>query len=417
MSTGTGALLSVGSVAAVKLLERYAEVLRGHGTAGPLAASVVGRMALGMNSLAILLLVRESTGSYAAAGAVAALHALAFAVFGPRRARAADRKGPVGVLRATGALHPLGLGLLVVLAAYDAPVVLLALPAVLAGAAGPPLGAVMRALWPMRVNGSPLATAYALESVVVELCFVLGPLLTAGLAATLGPSAAVLAAGLLALVGSLWLAGTPAVQSVRPHAQPSTSRFGPLVSPAVRALLLTVLAIGAGFGSLEVALPAFAEQSGAQPAVAGVLLAVWSAGSIAGGLVYGALHLAAPQRRQLPLLVVALAVGTALPLLAAGPVSMAFALFGYGLTIAPLFACNSVLLGEAAPAGTVTEAFAWNTSMIFGGAALGNAAAGLLVERFSAYAALGLTTATGAVAVGLSLLGVVRLRRAAPSLT
>jgi predicted MFS family arabinose efflux permease len=401
----------------VKLLERYAEVLRGRGTAGPLAASVVGRMALGMNSLAILLLVRESTGSYAAAGAVAALHALAFAVFGPRRARSADRRGPITVLRLTGVLHPLGLGALVLLAAYDAPAVLLALPAVLAGAAGPPLGAVMRALWPVRVSGPALVTAYALESVVVELCFVLGPLLTAGLAATLGPSAAVLAAGLLALVGALWLAATPAVQSVRPHPTPATSRLGPLSSAAVRALLLTVLAIGAGFGALEVALPAVVEEQGSRPAAAGVLLAVWSAGSIGGGLVYGALHLAVAQRRQLPVLVVALAVGSALPLLATGPPTMAVALFAYGMTIAPLFACNSVLLGEAAPPGTVTEAFAWNTSMIFGGAALGNAAAGVLAERVSPYSALLLTAGTGGVAAGLSVLGVLSLRRTAPTLT
>ena len=401
----------------MKLLERYAEVLRGRGTAGPLAASVVGRMALGMNSLAILLLVRESTGSYASAGAVAALHALAFAVFGPRRARSADRNGPVRVLRLTGALHPLGLGALVLLAAYDAPVPLLALPAVLAGAAGPPLGAVMRALWPVRVSGPALVTAYALESVVVELCFVLGPLLVAGLVATLGPSAAVLTAGLLALVGSLWLAATPAVQDVRPHSTPATSWLGPLTSPAVRALLLTVLAIGAGFGAIEVALPAFAEEIGSRPSAGGVLLAVWSAGSITGGLIYGGLHLDVPQRRQLPVLVVALAVGTALPLLAGGAVSMAVVLFVYGMTIAPLFACNSVLLGEAAPTGTVTEAFAWNTSMIFGGAALGNAAAGLLAERVSPYSALVLTAGTGAVAVLLSVYGLFSLRRAAPTLT
>ena len=407
----------MGSVAAVKLLERYAEVLRGRGTAGPLAASVVGRMALGMNSLAILLLVRESTGSYASAGVVAALHALAFAVFGPRRARAADRKGPVGVLRLTGVLHPLGLGALVLLAAYDAPVPLLVLPAVLAGAAGPPLGAVMRALWPVKVSGAPLVTAYALESVVVELCFVIGPLLVAGLAATLGPSAAVLTAGVLALVGSLWLAATPAVQSVRPHPDAGTSWLGPLTSPAVRALLLTVLAIGAGFGAIEVALPAFAEEIGSRPSAGGVLLAIWSAGSITGGLVYGALHLGVPQRRQLPVLVVALAVGTALPLLAGGAVSMAVALFVYGMTIAPLFACNSVLLGEAAPVGTGTEAFAWNTSMIFGGAALGNAVAGVLAEQVSPYSALLLVAGTGAVAVGLSLYGLFSLRNVAPTLT
>jgi MFS family permease len=391
----------------VTVLQRYAAVLHGTQTAAPLAASIVARVSLGMNSLAILLLIRQSTGSYATAGLVAALHALAFAVFGPRRARSADRHGPVRVLVATGLLHPLGLAALVLLAAYDAPTLVLVVPAMLSGAAVPPSGAVMRALWGERVDGSRLATAYALEAVVVELCFVVGPVVAAGLAATSGPSAAVLASAAFTLVGALWLARTPAVRAVRPHAERPTGPFGPLTSPAVRALLLTVLAIGAGFGALEIAMPAYAEEQGARPASAGLLLAVFSVGSMVGGLVYGGLHLSATHRRQLPVLVVLLGLGTLLPLLATGPVVMAAALFGYGLAIAPVFACNSVLLGAAAPRGTVTEAFAWNTSMIFGGAALGNAGGGLLAERLSAYAALVLVAGTGAAAVALSLRGVI----------
>ncbi len=109
-----------------------------------------------------------------------------------------------------------------------------------------------------------------------------------------------------------------------------------------------------------------------------------------------------------------LGVGGLLPLLVAGPaaggvVLMGLALIGYGLAIAPFFACGSVLLGAAAPPGTVTEAFAWNSSMIFGGAALGAATAGLLVERVGVVAALGVTAATGGLALLASLRAVRRL--------
>lgn len=395
------------------VLERYAGVLRGTGTAAPLAASIVARVSLGMNAFAILLLVRQTTGSYAAAGLVAALHALAFAVFGPCRARAADRDGPVRVLVLTGVLHPVGLVALVLAAAYDAPAAALVVPAVLSGAAVPPSGAVMRALWAERVAPERLATAYSLEAVVVELCFVLGPALTAALAATLGPSAAVLASAVATLAGALWLARTPAVQAVRPHAERLAVRLGPLVSPTVRALLLTVLAIGAGFGAVEVAMPAYVEEQGSAPASAGVLLAVFSVGSMVGGLVYGGLPLQSAHRGQLPVLVLGLGAGTFLPLLATGPRGMGVALFFYGLMVAPVFACNSVLLGAAAPRGTVTEAFGWNTSMIFGGAALGNAAGGLLAERWSAYAALLVVAGTGVAAVALSFRAVIKSSRSA----
>ncbi|HVM29134.1 MAG TPA: MFS transporter [Mycobacteriales bacterium] len=395
------------------LLDRYATVLRGTGAASPLAASVVGRLPLGMTGLAVLLLTREATGSYAAAGAVSAAYALAFAVVSPARARTADRRGPVRIVLLMGALHPVALLALVLLAASGADALPLAGAAVVAGATVPPLGAVMRALWGRLVVGPALATAYALEAVVIELCFVGGPLLVALLAGLLGPSAAVLAAAVLTLGGTVWLVSTPALRAVRPTGGP-THVLGPLTAPPVRGLLLSVGAIGAGFGSLEVALPAFVESTGGRPATAGILLAVWAVGSVVGGLTYGALHPQAPHSRQLPWLVGALAIGTGLPLIVGGPAAagllvMGGALFLYGLTIAPFSACNSVLLGGSAPPGTVTEAFAWNSSMMFGGAALGAALAGALVEGSGVAPALAVTAGTGVAAYLLCLRAVRRL--------
>jgi MFS family permease len=399
----------------VTVFARYATVLRGQGTAVPLTASVVGRLSLGMTSLALLLLVRDSSGSYAVAGLVSGAYALSFGVLGPALARLADRTGPVPALRITGLLHPALLGLVVVVADSGLPLPVLLVPTVAAGATVPPLGPVMRALWAGALRGPALATAYSLESVVVELCFVLGPLLVASLTLLLDPAAPVLASGALAGVGALWLSATARVGAVQPHDERHGSRFGPLSSPAVRALLLTVAGVGATFGAVEVAVPAFVEEQGARASSAGVLLAVWSAGSIVGGLVYGGLSLRASHRSQMPVLVTALAVGTALPLLATGTTSLGLALFVFGLTIAPYSACNSVLLGQAAPAGTVTEAFAWNTSMIFGGAALANGVCGVLVERSGPTAALAVTAGAGLLTLGAAAAAWWRSREAVPA--
>jgi predicted MFS family arabinose efflux permease len=394
----------------VTLLDRYGSVLRGTDAAGPLLASIVGRLPLGMTGLGILLLVRASTGSYASAGLVSAAYALSFAVVNPLRARAADRRGPVRVLVVTGVLHPVALLALVLLAAASAPTPALALAAVAVGGTVPPLGAVMRALWGRLVDGPRAVTAYALESVVIEISFVVGPLLVGGLSAAVGPAAAVVASAVLTLVGTAGMVRTRALRAATPTPG-SAHVLGPLTAAPVRALLLCTLAIGTGFGALEVAMPAFAEDAGGRRAAAGVLLAVWSAGSMAGGLLYGAVHSPLPHRRQLPWLVVALAVGSALPL-ALGPVMdltvLGAALFCYGLTIAPLGACMSVLLSASAPAGTVTEAFAWNSSMIFGGAALGTSVGGVLVDRHGAAPALALTAATGVAVLALGLRAVRR---------
>jgi MFS family permease len=380
----------------MSLLTRYDAVLRGTGAASPLAAGLVGRLSLGTTGLALLLLVRETTGSYAAAGAVAAAYAISFACFTPLRARRADRDGPRGILLICGLAHPAALVTLVLLAAADAGVAVLLAAAVVAGSTVPPISGVVRALWGTLVPPELMTTAYSLDAVLIELCFIGGPLIVALMTAVSGPSAAVLTAAALVLVGSLWLLSTPAVRAVVPHERTGGGSFvGPLSSPGVRALLVVVASLGMGFGAVEVALPAFAEEHGSSPNTAGVLLALWSVGSVLGGLVYGAVHSPVPHERQLPWLVGALAVGAALPLLATGTVVMGAILVVYGLTMAPYMTCNSVLLGRAAPPGTVTEAFAWSGSMIFGGAALGNVAAGLLVEHAGVTSALVLTMATG----------------------
>jgi MFS family permease len=383
----------------VTVFARYATVLRGQGTAVPLTASTLGRLALGATSLALLLLVRDTSGSYAVAGLVSGAYALSFGLVGPSVARLADRTGPVPALRLTALLHPALLVLVVLAARSGLPLPVLLLPTVLAGATVPPLGPVMRALWADVLRGPALATAYSLESVVVELCFVLGPLLVAGLTVLLDPSAPVFASGVVAGAGALWLSLTTRVRAVSPHDERHGSPFGPLASPAVRALLLTVAAVGATFGAVEVAVPAFVEEQGARASSAGVLLAVWASGSVVGGLLYGGLDLRAPHRTQLPVLVTALALSTALPLLATGTTALGLLLFVFGLTIAPFSACNSVLLGRAAPAGTVTEAFAWSTSMIFGGAALASGLSGVLVERSGSTAALLVTAGAGLLAL------------------
>ena len=383
-------------------LTRYRDVLREGGVAPAFALSLLGRLSLGMTSLAILLLVRQSSGSYAGAGLVSAGYALAFAAGAPARARSADRRGPAGVLLRCSLFEPVALTALALLAHRGAPPVLLLVPAILGGLFVPPLGAVMRALWASRLPPTSVPVAYSLESVLVELCFVLGPSLVAFLSAAVGPAVALITSGAVTLVGGVGMAVSAGARAVRPEVDRPVGRAGPLTSRAVRALLLTVLWIGASFGGIEVAMPAFAEETGSRPATAGVLLAVWSLGSMIGGFVYGGVAPGRSSSGHMRYLVTALALGSALPLIAPGPVTMGIALLLYGATIAPFMACNAVLLGASAPLGTTTEAFAWNGSMIFGGAALGTAAAGALIDAGGSNAGLAVTAVAGVLTLAVA---------------
>src|SRR3954467_11177468 len=74
-----------------------------------LAVGILARLGIGMTPLALLLLVQQTTGRYAAAGLAGGLYALAGAAVSPFAGRLAARMGPAPILLATGVLHPLAL--------------------------------------------------------------------------------------------------------------------------------------------------------------------------------------------------------------------------------------------------------------------------------------------------------------------
>ena len=391
-------------------LRRWALLLDHPGLPVVVVLSVLCRLPLGMTPLAVLLLVRAETGSFATAGLTTGVYAAAVALVSPLRTRMVDRSGMSLVLATSGVLHPLGLLGLLAAATAGVPVGVVVALALASGLTFPPVAAVMRALWTSLLpDDAARRTAFSLESVLVETAFVLGPLAVA-LALTTGSAAgAVVAAALLVAVGSLGLAWSPLVRAWTPQGQATRGLAGPLASLTLRWLLAVSALLGVAIGAVEVAVPAFADAAGS-PAAGGVLIAVWSLGSVAGGLWYGGRDHGAPSEVQYPWLLGLLAVGFALPLLAAGPVSLGLLLAAGGLTIAPSTACNSALVARAAPDGTVTEAFGWSTMTVFGGVSVGTATGGALVD--AAGARTGLALAAGAAVCAL-LVGLAGRRRSA----
>ena len=130
-----------------------------------------------------------------------------------------------------------------------------------------------------------------------------------------------------------------------------------------------------------------------------MLLAALSAGSLAGGLVYGARTWPGTLRRRLAVADAGLGGRllrcsrwrTADSVLAA---LLALA----GLLLAPTTVVGSTLLDRVAPAGTATEAFAVMVMGIVAGTAVGNALGGALVEGAAFEAAV--LSAGGIAAAG-----------------
>jgi MFS family permease len=172
-------------------LRRYAAVWRLPGAPTLVVAGVLGRLPIGMTPLALVLLVRDATGSYAAAGAVSALYGIATALAGPLLGRLSDRVGPARVLLVTASAYPVAVAGVLAAVWGHRPAWVIAVAAALLGAVLPPLTAAVRSVWTDLTDpaGAHLALrgpALALETTVFEVVFVVGPMLVGGLVATPG---------------------------------------------------------------------------------------------------------------------------------------------------------------------------------------------------------------------------------------
>jgi predicted MFS family arabinose efflux permease len=386
----------------------YARILRAPGVAVIVLATLIGRLPIGISGLAILLYVRDVSDSFAAAGLCAGALALGSAAGAPFQGRLIDRRG-VEMLLPLAAVHAAGLLLIWIAGEASAPVALLAATSLLTGAAIPPLSSVLRSRWPYLLEGQPqlLAGAFALDSVMIEAIFVLGPLLTTVVVATVGAQYALIVSAGCVLTGTLMLLGGLSGRPGPERAEAGRPVFGlgALASPGLRTLVLASLPVGFTFGTLEVALPAFSEAEGSKE-LAGVLLAVWSAASGVGGLVWGARGGGSPLLRAHLCFAWLLPLAVAPLLLAGSPLTMALLAILAGLPIAPLIASRNQLVDRVALPGTATEAFTWPLTALVAGVSLGAAAGGAVVEASSWSS--GVLVATAVAFVGAS---VVLLRR------
>jgi MFS family permease len=394
------------------VLGPYRQVLRVPGAVAFAAAGLIARFPLSMQTLGTVLLVADSTGSYALAGAVSATLALAQALFGPVLGRLVDRHGQARVLLPALVAHTLGAAALAVLAVTGAPAWTLFPAAALWGGSFAQAGSLVRARWAHALSGSPLLpTAFSLESVLDEVVFVVGPVLVTMLATQLAPAAGVAAAWAFAAVGSLTLA---ALRRTEPPPHLGTRR-GPsaLRLPALRVLLAVALPIGGIFGSVEVATVAFTDERGA-PAAAGIVLALLAGGSLLSGLGYGAVTWRTPSARRFVLGVTVLALLTGPLLFAPAVPALAALVFVAGFAISPALIAGFGLLEQLVPAPSRTEGLAWFSTGLGLGLAAAASLAGQVVDASGARAAFGVTVAAGALAALVAMAGARTFSRAGP---
>ena len=368
-----------------------------------LTISILARLPLTMLSIGLLVHARYLTGSFAAAGVVTGVYAVALGVGGPLLGRLADRRGQTAVLLPSAAAATALLIAVAVLPVGASPALLIVLTAGI-GLGTPPVGACVRTLLPAVLpDPGDVRAAYAVEASAVELTWVCGPPLALALGALWSTGAALAVGGIVLMLATAAFAAQPASRAWRATGERGP-RAGSLQAPAMQTLVIVLTAVGVLFGAVEVAVTAAAAQLGST-ATAGPLLALWGAGSLVGGVIATRLGGGAHTPTGLALVLGALTAGHLLLIPAAGSaVALGAVLLVAGAAIAPTYASVYAMVDAVAATGTITEAFAWLTTATALGAAAGAAIAGTVADHGGPAAVFAIAGAAGALAVLVTVL-------------
>ncbi|MFI6440706.1 MFS transporter [Streptomyces sp. NPDC050759] len=390
----------------------YRALFAAPGSKGFAAAGFVGRMPLSMMGIGVVTMISQLTGRYGLAGMLSATIALAAAAIGPQVSRLVDLHGQRRVLRPATLVALVASTGMLLAAHFRWPDWVLFVCAVGIGSV-PSLGAMIRARWAALYRGTPqLHTAYSFESVVDEVCFIFGPIISIGLSTAWFPEAGPLLAACFLAVGVFWLTAQRATEPA-PHPREHDGGRTALRAPGLQVLVATFVATGAIFGAVDVVTVAFADEQGHKGA-ASLVLALYAAGSCVAGLVFGLLHFGGRPEPRWLLGICAMAVSM-IPLLLVGNLPfLAVALFVSGLSIAPTMITTMSLIEQHVPRAQLTEGMTWISTGLAVGVALGSSVAGWVIDAAGARAGYGVPAVSGAVAVAVGFLGYRRLSRPAP---
>lgn len=355
-------------------------VLREPGAVFQAVSGLVAQLTQGAASIAIVLVVREHTGSVALAGVVAGASAIGAGVARPLQGRLMDRNGLARLNVVCGLVHPAALIAIVGVSAVDGPHALLVALGVVAGLALPSISTAMRVAWGEAAGDNDRTAAYSMVYLTQELSLLTAPLIFAALTATYSASTGLIVVALLSGVGTIAFAASVRSVHLERHPPAQRRRASVLRAPGMLLLLASAGAVGGVIGGIEVGVPTLATAHH-KPAAAGLLIAMLSIGGIAGAAAYGSRQWAADPRARLLWLTSAITACAAVMVATEGLVVLGLLLLITGLALTPALTTLSVLVDRLTQAPTGAEAFGWLSTGISAGTGATAALAGVLVQH------------------------------------
>lgn len=330
-----------------------------------------------MLSLAFLLHIEQVTGSYGAAGLVLAATSIGQAIAGPLTSRWMGVWGIRKVLLLTLAVCAVSVTTIAL--------VTMTVPAYMAvgfiaGLSTPPVQPAVRTIYPKLVTSQQLTPLFSLDASAQEIIWVLGPVVTTFVSTQVGTVWGIALAAAIMVVGCLWFISSPEVGRVRiPR---SRRKLGQVLKrpPVLLATVVGFLLIGA-CSAVEAGVVATFGHDGLE---AGIVLAIFSVGSLAGGLALGHTPIGPYALARRIFIVFA---GLAVASLFLNAWWLSVTLFVAGIGIAPALAVLFAIVSASVKFSDTAEAYGWVGTGQLIGAAMGSAAAGFLIDGSGAVGA------------------------------
>lgn len=250
-----------------------------------------------------------------------------------------------------------------------------------AGLSMPPIQPAVRTIYPKMVNSRQLTPLFSLDASAQEIIWIAGPVAITFVSTQIGTVEGILMSVAIMLLGGFWFIASPEVGRVRiPR---SKRRFGVVLTrpPVLLATVVGFLLIGSCAAVEAGVVATFDEGS----PLSGIVLAIWSVGSLVGGLAFGHVPIGpwATARRMLLVF-----IGVSLSsFMLWSPWALSATLLIAGVGIAPALAVLFAIVSASVKFSDTAEAYGWVGTGQLIGAALGSALAGFLIDGFGALGA------------------------------
>lgn len=386
----------------------YLDLLKTPGVARIVAAQLAARFPGGMLSLAYLLHIERIHDSYGAAGLVLAATSVGSAIAGPLTSRWMGIWGMRKVLALTTAVCAVSM---LTIAFVPMPVVLTMLVGLIGGLSYPPVQPAVRTIYPKMVNSRQLTPLFSLDASAQEIIWVMGPVITTFVATQISTVLAIVICAAFLVGGGIWFISSPELGRVR---IPRSKRaFGKVLArPPVLLATITGLVMVGSFAAVEAGVVATFGHGGPE---AGIVLAIWAAGSLVGGLSFGHLPIGPwTLARRTLIIFTGMSLASLFVLATAVPAIwwQSIALLVAGAGVAPALAVLFAMVSASVKFSDTAEAYGWVGTGQLIGAALGSAIAGFLIDANGSIG--GFWAAIGLAAVAVVIPAV--FHRAAPDL-